>query len=172
MKKIKLTKREAYDLSAVLATSLREKAEEVDFKEIIGVQKVVNAMVAVIKDYSDKFEELNKQRKVFVDNANKKITAFRRDLAKKQGSDGKLSDDYKEKVKEFMEEMMIDATKEIEESVTPEYKVLYDGLGKEAVEIEVEEDKYKMALAIFEKYAKVYYTDKKIMVETYEKFTV
>jgi len=172
MKKITLTKREGYDLSAVLATTLREKAENLDFKEIIGVQKVVNSLVDGVKDYSEKFDALNKQKNTLVENANKKIVAYRRDLAEKSKKDSKLDESYKQKVEDFVNEMLEDAKREIEETISPEFKKLYEELGKTDISIELEDDKHKMTISLFEKFAKEYYTDKKAMVETYEKFTV
>lgn len=172
MKKFKLTKREAHDVSLVLATAVKEKATTMDFKEILQVQKFSNYLSSLCKDFADKSDEWNKQRAKYVENANKKISEFKQSLLKKSETDGELDPDYKTKVDEFVQMTLSDVKTQIDEEITPEMKSLNEGLGAEEVEVELEESKHKMIIDAFEKYAKEYYTDKKIMIETYEKFTV
>ncbi len=172
MKTIKLTKREAHDVSLVLTTTVKEKAGSMDFKEILQVQKFANSLLAGVKDFADKSDEWNKQRAKFVENANKKISEFKQSIMKTSEKNKELDESYKEKVDDFVQITLADVKTQIDEEITPAMKELNEGLGKEEVSFELEESKHKMVIDVFEKYAKEYYTDKKIMIETYEKLCV
>lgn len=172
MKTFKLTKREAHDVALVLGTTVREKAADMDFKEILQVQKFSNYLMSLCKDFGDKSDEWNKQRAKFVENANKKISEFKQSIMKKSEKNKELDESYKERVDEFVQSTLADVKTQIDEEITPEMKALNEGLGAEEVSVEIEDSKHKMIIDVFEKYAKEYYTDKKIMVETYEKLSV
>lgn len=172
MKKITLKKKDAYDLCLVMSTVVREQSEKLDFKEVLHVQKTINYILDGIKDFADAAEKLNKERNVYVENANRKIIAFKQKLASASDKDATLDDKYQKKVEIYVTNMLEEAKTEVEHEITPKNDELYKGIGLDDVSFEIEDEKHKMFVVTFEKYAKEKYNDKKAMVETYEKMTV
>ena len=171
MKKIILKKKDAYDLCSVMGTVVQEQSEKLDFKDVLYIQKSINLIMDIIKDFVDVVEKLNKERNSYVEIANKKITAFKQKLTTSE-KDGVLNDAYQKKVEAYVATMLEEAKTEIELEISPRNKELYEGIGLEDVSIELEDDKHKLFVSNFEKYAKEKYINKKVMVETYEKLTV
>lgn len=171
MKKFKLIKSDIYDLASVLATVIREQSEKLDFKEVIGIQKSVNSFLAEIKDFADKFEEITKERNDYIEIANKKIEAFKQTLQKGAEKEGQIDAGYQTKLDDFVK-MSLEATKEqIAEEINPQMEELYSKIGKEEVELELDDEKHKLVLSSFERFAKEKYNDKKKMVFVYETLT-
>lgn len=172
MKNITISKKDAYDLAAVMATVVREQSEKLDFKEVIGLQKFVNYTLDIVKDFSDKYEEHLKEQKSLVDAANGKISSFKKKLMGSADKSGEVPEDYKEKVEAFVNLSLEELQTEIAEGINPKFTALNDGIGKDEVTLELEEERHKMLVINFEKFAKEKYTNKSKMVEVYEKLTV
>lgn len=172
MKTIKLAKKDVHDLAFVMASVVREKSEELDFKEIINLQKFVNYLLSVIPDFSKKHDDISAERTSLVEVANKKIASFKQKLMKNAEKDGKIEDNINEKITTFVNTSLEEVQQDISETITPKFVSLYSGMGAEEVDVEVEEEKLKMVVINFEKYAKEKYTNKSKMVEVYEKLTV
>ncbi len=172
MKKIKLLKRDAYDLAAVMSTVIRENSEDLDFKDVIHIQKGINYVLDSVKDLSDSFDKLTEERTQLLDVANKKISSFKRKLSEDSSKKNEIDPDYKKRVEEFVEFSLDDLKGQIETEISPKIEELYDTLGEEEIELEFEEDKLKTIVINFEKYAKEKYTNKRKMVEVYEALTV
>lgn len=172
MKKIVIPKRNVYDVCGVMSSILRDESSKLDFKEVLYIQKSINHILDSIKDYSDVLDKLNKEKNTFVENANKKIAEFRAKVTKSSQKKEELSKEDKKEVEDFANLILQDVRNDIEDVLEPKYKELYEGIGKEEVTLEIEDDKHKMFLSNFEKYAKERYIDKSSMVQTYECLTV
>ena len=172
MKKITLKKKDAYDLCMVMGTVVREQSEKLDFKEVLYIQKTINSMMDGMKDFSDELEKLNKERNGYIETANKKIVEFRAKVNSTSEKEGKIDEVGQKRIDAFVQTMLQDAQTEIEAEITPKNKVLNEVKGIEVVVFELEDEKHKLFISNFEKYAKEKYNDKKVMVETYEALTV
>jgi len=168
MKIIKLEKRDVYDLASVISAIVKEQSEKLDFKEVLHLQKSAIYMLSEIKDFSDKFEDLAKEKNVYVKNANEKISAYKEKLNKDSDKSGEVDSNYKEKIDEFVQMVLEEAQAEIDKLIAPQYEELYKAFGIDTVELSFGEDPYNMIVINFEKYAKEKYTNKSRMVEVYE----
>lgn len=168
MKTFKLKKSYVHDLCYVVATTIKEKSEKLDFKEVLHLQKAVNYMLDVVKDFSEALDKLNKEKEVFINNANTKIAAYKKSLQKKPEVEGQVDEDYQKKLDAFVQGVLEDAQAEINAEIAPAFDKLYKELGAEEVELELDEEKMKMLVINFELYAKEKYTNKSAMVEVYE----
>lgn len=172
MKTITFAKKDVHDLSFVIASIVREKSDELDFKDIINLQKMVNYFLSVIPDFSKEHDKISDERNSLVEVANKKIAAFKQKLMKNVDKDGKVDEKLNETVQTFVNTSLEEVQQDINATINPKYSELYKGLGSEEVTLEIEEEKLKMLVINFEKYAKEKYTNKSKMVEVYEKLTV
>jgi len=168
MKRFTLDKRDVYDLAMVVATVVKEQSEKLDFKEVLHLQKISNYLLSTIQDFKSKIENLSKEKDVYVKNANAKISEYKIQLHKKTEVEGVVDESYKNKIDSFVQEILEQAQAEIDKEITPQYEELYNVLGKERVDVEIEEEKHKMLVDKFELYAKEKYIDKSRMIEVYE----
>lgn len=168
MKKIKLAVKDTYELAAVMASIVREQSEKLDFKEIINLQKTVNYIVSCVQKFSDDFDKINKEKQLLVDVSNKKISEYKHKLQKDSDKTGELDENYKTKLDDFVKMVLDEANDHIAKEIAPQYEAIYAGIGSETVEFELEEEKHKILVINFEKYAKEKYTNKRSMVEVYE----
>lgn len=171
MKKIKLPKKDIYDLASVLASIVREKSEELDFKEVINLQKTVNYLVSTVQDFSDKYEKIGKEKQSLVDVSNKKIASFKEKLQKTTEKDGEIDKEYKDKLDSFVQMVLDEANAHIAKEISPQYEELYGEFGNKEVEFELEEEKHSALVSNFEKHAKEKYVNKNSMVAVYETLT-
>ena len=163
-----MQKRDVYDLASVMGAIVREQSEKLDFKEVLHIQKAVIYMLDEIKDFSDQFSKLDKEKQIYVKNANEKIGSFKKKLQTESGKTPEDVEKYKEKVEEFVQSVLEEAQTDIEKEITPQYDELYKVMGVEEVELTLDEDKHKMIVINFELFAKEKYTNKSRMVEVYE----
>lgn len=172
MKKITLSKKNAHDLCLVMGTIVVEKSEKMDFKEVLHIQKTVNNILDLEKDFADEVKKIGKESKQYIDNANAKISAFREKLHSGIEKEGKIDEVTEKRIQNYVQAMLQEAQTEIEAEIVPQNKALHEGIGNDEFTFEIEDDKHKIFITNFEKYAKEKYNDKKAMVETYEKLTV
>lgn len=168
MKKFKLSKKDIYDLASVMASVVREQSEKLDFKEVIHLQKTVNQLISEIKDFSDEFDKISKDKQLLVEVSNKKISEYKQKLHKKADEKEEIDESYKEKLDNFVQIILDEANEQISKEISPQYDAIYSGIGENVVEIELSDDKYSILVINFEKYAKEKYTNKSKMVEIYE----
>ncbi len=164
MKKVVLKKRDAFDLAIVLSNIINEKSKEIDFKDIIGIQKIVSGFKPMLKDYSDAAEVIDEARKNLITVANKKIQDYRTEQFGKADFDEK----NKAAVEEFSNVVLEDAKSQVNNNITPMYEALHSGIGEQNMDIELEEKQHTLVVANFEKFAKDIYLNKERMVEVYE----
>ena len=167
MKKVVLKKRDAFDLSLVLTNIVSEKSKELEFKDIIALQKVVSYIKPTVKDYSERSENIDEAKKAILQAANGKIQEYRSEQLKKP----EFTESIKSAVEEFSNSVLEDTKEQVNKEIDPMYKELLATIGEETVELEFEEKQHTLVLANFEKFAKDIYLNKERMVEVYECLT-
>ena len=168
MKKIKLASKDAYELATVMAVTIREQSEKLDFKEVINLQKTVNYIISCVQKFSDGIDRINKDKQSLVEVSNKKISEFKNKLQTNSDKKGEIDEKYKEKLDVFVNLVLEEANEHIAKEISPQYEALYSGIGEEMAEFELEDEKQKILVINFEKYAKEKYNNKSKMVEVYE----
>lgn len=168
MKKIKLSKKDIYDLASVVSVIVKEESKDLDFKEVIQLQKTVNDFVSCVQDFSDKIEKIEKEKQSLVEASNNKISEYKKKLQEKSDKKSEIDEKYKEKLDAFVQDILTEANTQIANEIVPQIEALYKGLGSDVMAVEIEEEKYKMLVINFEKYAKERYNNKSKMVEVYE----
>ena len=167
MHTIKLKKREAFDLALVLGSIVGEESEKMEFKEIIKLQTLAtNIKDVVVKDFTDPYEAITKERDEHIKILQKKIDAFRKSQLDKN-KDGDLDPTFKETVDSYAGAMTADLQSLLKETTGVKYDELYDGIGETECSFEVETDVKTMLVDNFEKHAKKRYTNKSKMIEVY-----
>lgn len=167
MPAFKIKKKDAYDLSLVASAIVKEKSADLDFKEIIHLQKGANDILSAIPDFSDAYEKISKEKQGLAEVANKKITDYKELNLK--SVDSKVDPaGFKKKVEEYTQILVEEVKIEAEKLITPQFNALYDGVGNEEVEVKLDKDRLDVLVTNFEKYAKEKYTNPNRMIEVYE----
>jgi len=170
MKTVTLKTRDAYDLNLVLGAIVQEQSNSLDFKDVIRVQKEANRIASSIKEFTDSYEEIAKDRNQLVELAQKKISAFKEKEMKKAEENG-VDTGYKERVDDYTKMAVDELQSQINRDLQPRFDALYKSSGDAEVSVEIEEDSLKAVVDNFEKYAKEKYTNKSKMIEVYEALT-
>lgn len=168
MKKVTLKTKDVFDLASVMTVVLKDQSANLDFKEILKLQKSVNYMLSMIDEFAKKLESLAKEKETYVDTANEKIKTYKAGLQKESEDAGEVDDKYKEKLEVFVQDRMDEIDVDIRKEVGPKYDELYAGLGDADTNLEFEEEVLKILVSNFELYAKELYNNKTKMVEVYE----
>ena len=71
MKKVSLSKKDAYELWIVLSGIINQNSKDIDFKDIINLQKAATAVKQSVMDYSEKIDAIEKQKEEIASVANK-----------------------------------------------------------------------------------------------------
>lgn len=165
MHKVTLKNEDAYDLSLVVSSIVNENAEELNFKEIIRLQTLVAEIRTVADDFIKKYDAISAERKGLIEIMQKKIKAFR----KSKMDDGKEIDkDFNETVESYARALTEDLNSEIMDEISPKFNELYDGIGKNEISFELEDETKTILVDNFEKFAKKKYTNKSKMIDVYK----
>lgn len=163
MKKLSLKKKDAFELSLAISAMVNNKSQDIDFKDIISLQKTSSDIKPLVKDYSDGIEQIENAKKDIVDAANNKITEYRAAQLKRD-----LTGATKELMEEFTNTVLNETKAQVDKEIAPRYDKLNKEIGDKNVELELEEAKHKTLVDAFEKFGKDIYLNKEKMVEVYE----
>ena len=167
MKTLKLKTKDAYDLFLVVSGIINGKASELEFKDIISLQKSASSVRDNISDFIKKSEEIDKDKNDLIKIANKKISEFREKQLKQE-----FTEETKKTMDAFIENILADAQQQVQLEISPKVEKLYDKDGAVEISVEMEDNKHKLLVETFEKFAKELYNNKAKMVEMYEALTV
>ena len=140
-----------------------------DFKEIVLVQKTKDNLVDSISSFVEKYNAIVIQRDSIVESANKKIASFKSEMLEKADKkEGKIPEDYQMKVASFVTMANENALAEINKEINPAIEKLFEKEGKDMVDVELPDDKYKILMKVFEEHSSDLFQKKEKMVLIYD----
>lgn len=169
-KVVELKKRDAFDLFLVVSSILRDESNDIEFKDVIKLQKSIDAIKVSADNFFTKHDEISELRDKLLKAAQSRINAYKEKAIEESREKGDAAE-YKEKIDAFAAVEMDSLSLQVNEEITPSLNTLYETVGEEDTAVTLEDDQLKVLVDNFEKHAKSKYTSKSRMTIVYEALT-